>query len=137
MSTKEDKKRITPEAFQAIKLDEIAERLGDLTEIQGKVLQHLKETTPEGIDFPIDTVAVTTAQLVNFLKSYPYRKLRSIDFYNKGTDTVYIRINEDAKEVPLEAQEQITLTRPRAIIEYLTLRVDSGTSATLRMVGHT
>jgi len=139
MSTPEKDKKLrgtTPEALQAIKLIEIAERLGELTKVQEETLKHVRETTPEGLDFPIDEQTVTSVTTVKFEDNYPYRKLRSVDFFNKGPDTVYVRINEEGKEVPLEAQEHIAAVRPRATISYVILRVDSGSSATVKMVGH-
>jgi len=111
-------------------LDEIAGRLADL-------MDHIKETTPEGVDFPIDDVVVTGTSVVNFVKAYPYRKIRSLDpVFNKGPNTAYVRVNEEAKELPVEDREDITISRPKATIEYITIRVATGESATIRMIGH-
>jgi signal transduction protein with GAF and PtsI domain len=118
-------------------LDEIAGRLADLTEVQNKLLEHIRETTPEGVDFPISDVVVTSITVVNFVKDYPYRKIRSLDpIFNKGPNTAYIRVNEEAKEIPVEDREDITISRPRATIEYIRIRVASEESATMRMIGH-
>lgn len=126
-----------PAAFMAMQMDETNSRLADLFEQNAKLLKHIEETTPKGVDFPIDEQTVTSAAVatLNFEKNYPYIPIRSIDFFNKGTDTAYIRINEDAKEIPIEDHEALVLSRPKPTIKYVTLRVSSGT-AVIRMVGH-
>lgn len=125
-----EKGKITPEAHQSIMLDEIAGRLADL-------MDHIKETTPEGVDFPISDVLVTNITIINFVKEYPYRKIRSLDpIFNKGPNTAYIRINEETKEIPVEDRESIRITRPKPTIEYITVRVATDESATIRMIGH-
>ena len=128
--------RADPEAFVAIQMDEMNSRLADIADFMEKTLSHLRETTPEGIDFPIaDQTVTATSVLVRFERDYPNRLLRSVDFYNKGATTVYIRVNEDAKEIPLDDQAQITISRPRATIKYVMLRTASS-STTVKMVGH-
>jgi len=129
--------KVSPEAYQSIMLDEIAGRLADITQVQTQILEHIKETTPDGVDFPISDVTVTGATVVNFVKEYPYRKIRSLDpVFNKGSNTAYIRVNEEAKEIPVENRESLSISRPKATIEYITIRVASGESATIRMIGH-
>jgi len=137
MSSEEKAKklRVPPEALQVIHLDEIASRLADIYDIQLKILKHLEETTPEGVDFPIPEVTVTNVRTIDFLREYPYRKIRSIDIFNKGESTVYVRVNDEGKEIPIENREYVKVERPRATIRHITLRVDSG-SATVRMIGH-
>jgi len=130
-------KKVTPDAMMVITLDEIAGRLADITKLQQGILKHLEETTPQGIDFPISDVLVTGTEVINFVKNYPYRKIRSLDpVFNKGPNTAYIRVNEEAKEIPVEDREDITISRPKATIEYITIRVTAGESATIRMIGH-
>jgi len=107
-----------------------------IMQAQRETLDFLKSITPEGIDIPITERTVTDILIVNFLKEYPYRPLRSIDFFNKGPNTAYYRINEDSKEIPIEDREILTATRPKPTIEYVTLRVSSGESATIKMTGH-
>jgi len=137
MSKETPGKKVSPDAMMVITLDEIASRLADLTQIQQQILQHQKETTPEGIDFPISDVLVTGTEVINFVKNYPYRKIRSLDpIFNKGPNTAYVRVNEEAKEIPVEDRESIRVSRPTPTIEYITLRVASGESATIRMIGH-
>jgi len=127
---KPEKGKVSPEAYQSVMLDEIAGRLAD-------IMEHLKETTPEGVDFPIEDILVTGTSVVNFVKDYPYRKIRSLDpVLNKGPNTAYIRVNEEAKEIPVEDREDVPISRPKATIEYVTIRVASGESATIRMIGH-
>jgi len=137
LAKQEREKKVSPEAYQSVMLDEIAGRLADITEVQNKILDHLRETMAEGVDFPIADVVVTGTSVVNFVKTYPYRKIRSLDpVFNKGPNTAYVRVNEEAKEIPVEDREDITISRPRATIEYVTIRVASGESATIRMIGH-
>jgi len=130
------KKPVSPDALKLVMLDEIAGRLADITEIQQKIFTHLIETTPEGIDIPLSEKTVTDIATIDLIKEYPYRPLRSIDFFNKGPNTAYYRINNDAKEVPIEDREILKAERPKATIEYVTLRVASGESATIKMTGH-
>ncbi len=126
--TQEDEEKISP-APLGIAL------LYKLLKAQRETLDFLKDITPQGIDFPIPEKTVTEAVTINFLKEYPYRKIRSIDFFNKGPDTVYVRVNEE-KELPIENRETVTVSKPKAVIEHITLRVVAGESATLRMLGH-
>lgn len=111
------------------------EILFDVASILETTFNFLKETTPEGVDFPVPEKTVTEAETINFVKEYPYRRIRSIDFFNKGPDTVYVRVNEE-KEIPIENREAITVSKPKATIEHVTLRVVVGESGTLKMVGH-
>jgi len=103
---------------------------------QREILAWLKETTKEGIDVPLPEYTITNIKLIDLIRNYPYRPLRSIDFYNKGPDIVYYRVNEDEKEVPVENREILTCERPRATIRYVTLRVDKGKQATVKLTGH-
>jgi len=134
-AVKSEKVRVPPEAIQVPFLDEIAGRLGELTEVQQKILKHMEETTPEGVDFPISEVTVTESNYVNFVKEFPYQRIRKIDFFNKGPNTVYVRVNEE-KEFSIEDKEQMSVVKPRAIIEHVTMRVTLGESAVVRRWGH-
>lgn len=133
---RKSEKIVKPEAMMVITLDEIAGRLADLTEVENKILTHLEETTPEGIDVKFDDQTVTGATTLDFIKNYPYHPLRTIDFFNKGPSTAYYRINEEGKEIAIEDRENLTAEKPKATIKHLTLRVDSGKSTTMRLVGH-
>jgi len=129
------KKEVPPDLMTVLLID-IGETLVELSESQAKLLQHMQETTPEGLDYPIEDVTVTATTTINFVKNYPYRKLRSIDpIFNKGPNTAWIRVNE-AKEIPVEDREDIEIRRPKATIEYITIRVESGKPTTIRMIGH-
>jgi len=103
---------------------------------QREILQFLKETTPEGVDVPFPDSVVTDMKVLNFVREYPYRRLRSLDLFNKGPSTAYYRVNEDAKEVEVENRESVRVERPRATIEYMTLRVDTGQTTTIQLTGH-
>jgi len=130
------KKEVPPDLMTILLID-IGETLVEISEAQNKLLKHTQEITAEGVDFPIADVVVTSITVVNFVKEYPYRKIRSLDpIFNKGPNTAYIRVNEEAKEIPVEDREDITISRPRATIEYITIRVATDESATIRMMGH-
>jgi len=130
------KKEVPPDLMTVLLID-IGETLVELSELQAKLLKHIQETTAEGVDFPIPDITVTDNYHINFVKEYPYRKARSLDpIFNKGPNTAYIRVNEEAKEIPVEDREDISISRPKATIEYITIRVAAGESATIRMIGH-
>ena len=128
------KKEVPPDLMTVLLID-IGETLVDVSELQTKILKHMKETTAEGVDIPLPEKTVTRVSTVNLIKDYPYRPLRKVDFFNKGPDTVYIRVNEEAKEIPIENRESYVAERPRATIEYITLRVAAGQTSTTKMVG--
>jgi len=130
------KLRELPPEMTFIVLDEIAGRLADLTETMRDIKKHLTDTLPEGIDIPFDDQVVTGITTIDLIKNYPYRPMRSVDFFNKGPDTAYYKINEDGKEIKIENRESITVDRRKATITYITLRVVSGASATIRLIGH-
>lgn len=126
--TQKDEDRVEPAPLEVALLYK-------LLKAQRETLDFLKDITPAGVDFPIPEHTVTEAVTINFLKEYPYRKIRSIDFFNKGPDTVYVRVNEE-KELPIENRETVTVSKPKAIIEHITLRVVADETSTLRMLGH-
>lgn len=99
-----------------------------------ETLKFLKSITPEGVDVPIPEKTVTSPKPT--IIDLTHIPLRSVDFFNKGPDTAYYRINNDPKEIPIEDREEITAQRPKATIKYVTLRVDAGNTATIKMVGH-
>ena len=107
-----------------------------ILQAQRETLQFLKDVTPQGVDVPFDDQVVTGVTTIDLIKNYPYRPLRSIDFFNKGSDTAYIRINEDGKEISIENREAISVERPKATIRYITLRVGTAETSTIRLLGH-
>jgi len=109
--------------------------LDDISRTMKQVLTHLQETTPDGVTVELPEKTVTGTETYNLIRDYPYRPLRKIYFLNKGSNTAYIRINDDAKEVSIENRENIVVERPKATIEFITYRVDSGNSATIRPKG--
>ena len=136
LNTKE-KKEVPPD-LQTVLLMDIQETLGEISETQRKILQHVQETTPEGIDYPIDDVTVTSKTVINFENSWPFRRLRSIDpVFNKGPNTAWIQVNEEARnELKVESREAISIGKPRPTIKYITIRVENGFPTTIRMIGH-
>jgi len=130
------KKEVPPD-LQTVLLIDIGETLVELAESQNKLLKHVQETTPEGVDFPISDITVTDVSYINFVKDYPYHKIRSLDpIFNKGPNTAWVRANEEAKEIPVENREAVEISRPKATIEYIVVRVVAGQPTTLRMIGH-
>ena len=126
---KTEEERVEPAPLQVALLYKILK-------IQRETLEFLKSITAEGVDVPLPEKTVTEVSTIDLLRDYPYRPLRNIDFFNKGPNTVYYRINEEAKEIPIEDREEITAQRPKATIKYVTLRVDAGDTAKVKMVGH-
>jgi hypothetical protein len=124
-----DEERVEPAPLQVALLYKILQA-------QRETLQFLQDITPLGVDVPFDDQVITGVTTIDLIKNYPYRPLRSIDFFNKGPDTAYYRINEDGKELKIEDRESITVDRRKATIKYITLRVDAGKTATIRLVGH-
>ena len=124
-----EEERVEPAPLQVALLYKILK-------IQRETLGFLKSITAEGVDVPLPEKTVTGVSTIDLLRDYPYRPLRSIDFFNKGPNTAYYRVNEEAKEIPIEDRERLTASRPKATIKYITLRVDAGNSATIKPVGH-
>jgi len=104
-----------------------------ILEAQRETLTFIKDHTPEGVteivEKNVTTASVTT---INFLREYPYRKLFSVLIVNKGPSDVWARINND-KEQLVEDGETIPFEKGKAIIEYASLRVETG-SAEVRLV---
>jgi len=107
--------------------------LDDIARGIRKITKHLEETTPEGVDVPLETKIVTSIKPE--ITDIAHQPLRSVYFLNKGPNTVYYLINDDPTETALEDRENITVTRPRRTIVKITLRTRSGESATVKMVG--
>ena len=128
-------KRLIQEQVERIVSPEMVVLLDDCARGIRQILTHLRETTPEGEDVPIPEKTVTGTQTINLIREYPYRPLRKVDFFNKGPNTAYYRINNNGKEIPIEDRETIVVERPRATIKTITLRVDAGNSATIKMIG--
>jgi len=107
--------------------------LDDISRGIKRVAKHLEETTLEGIDVPLPekTVASTKPEIIDVA----HVPLRSVYFFNKGANTVYYRINNDPTENSLEDRESIKVERPRRTIVKITLRVNAGESATVKMNG--
>jgi len=128
-----ERKPVSPEALKLVMLDEIAGRLADITETQQKILRHIEETTAEGIDVLIfeDTVS-PPVKGIDPVKEYPYHRLFRAEVINKGPSTAYARVNNE-KEMPVEAEESMVFEKPKALIEYITLRVEADT--TIKILG--
>lgn len=128
MTEEEAKEELTrvKAPIEMILLDDVARGIK-------KILKHLEETTPEGIDVPLPEKTVTSAKPE--IIDVAHVPLRSVYFRNKGPNTVYYRINNDPTEASLEADDTIKVERPRRTIVKITLRVDVGETATVRMNG--
>lgn len=107
--------------------------LDDISRAIRKVLQHLEETTIEGVDVPLPEPTVTSAK-PEFI-DVAHTPLRVVYIRNKGPDPVFYRINDDPTEIELESGESIRVERPKRTIVKVTLRTDSGKSATVRLLG--
>jgi len=125
----EGEERVEPAPVQVALLYKILQA-------EREILKHLRETTPEGVDIPFPDKTVTTTIVLHFVRDYPYHRLRSLDLFNKGPNTAYYRVNEDAKEVKIENRESVRIERPRPTIEYMTFRVDPEQPTTIQLTGH-
>jgi len=106
-----------------------------ILKVQRETLEFLKSITAVGVDVPLPEKTITATDTIDLVREYPYRPLRKINFFNKGPDHVYVRIKEDAKEIPVENRETYIAERPRPTIKYVVLRVESGKSARVKPIG--
>jgi len=98
-----------------------------------ETLDFMKETTLEGVEIPLPETTVTDAKAKTI--DISHQPLRSVYFRNKGPNTVYYLVNDDPTAIPIEDQETVTTRKPRRTIVKVTLRVNAGESATVKMVG--
>jgi hypothetical protein len=118
-----------------ILLDEISSKLSDITEIKQEILAHLKETTPEGFDLLVFEGTVSPPEkVINVEIEYPHHRLFQMQVINKGPDTVYAHVNLD-DEIPIEADEDVTFKKEKAEIRYITIRLEAGKTATVKILG--
>lgn len=128
----EGEERVEPAPLQVALLYKILKA-------QRETLEFLKSITPEGVDVPIPNQTVSDITVVDFIKNWPFRPLRSLDpIFNEGPNTAYVRVNEEAREreVSVQDREKIAIVKPKAIIKYVTLRVVKGYCTTIRITGH-
>jgi hypothetical protein len=121
----EGSSKVSPEVFQTVLLDEIAERLLHLEELLAK---------PRGCVYPI-RVAVEKLTIIDFVRGYPYTRLFAITLFNDGPDSVYPSVNDYQKHTPLNTGESLTLEYHSPRIEKLILDVDEGKTANVRGFG--
>lgn len=107
--------------------------LDDISRDIRRLLKHAEETTPEGVDVPLETTTVTSIKPE--IIDVAHVPLRSIYLSNKGPNSVFYRINDDPTELELESGESIKVERPRRTIVRVTLRTNTGESATVRKNG--
>jgi hypothetical protein len=122
LSNGKQEKFIRPEVFQTALLDEIAERLYRIEQLQAK---------PKGNIYPIN-ITVTEATIINFIKRYPYTPMFAVTLFNDGPDEVYPGINIPQKETPLQAGENLSLEFHTPKIEKLILVVKAQKTAKVR-----
>lgn len=123
----EQRKRVKPEVLQAAILDEIAERLYSLEQMQ-------KEEKAEGVVEPIEPVAVTDE--VRRVVA-PFKPWFSVVIVNDGPDDVYAIVNSEKSfewhQIP--KGEPYKVDMKRAIIKDVLLKCESGENASVRVVG--
>jgi len=126
-----EKLRVPPEAFTAITLEEIAGRLADLYQLDKEILAFMKRSEPQGLIQPVTLEA--TEELQTYETPTPWF---SVDIYNSGPNTVYIGINDKAKEFKaIERNRARTFDFGRAKIEKIYYKCSSGETATFDLTG--
>ena len=125
--------RTVEEQVERILPPETMVLLDDISRGIRQIMKHLEETTMQGVDVPLPEKVVTSVKPE--IIDVAHVPLRSIYFFNKGPNTVYYRINNDSTEVSIEDREGVTVPRPRRTIVKITLRVNAGKSATVKMSG--
>jgi hypothetical protein len=125
VSETRQEKFIRPEVLQAALLDEIAERLYRLEQLQAK---------PKGSIYPIK-VMVTEIKIINFVEHYPYTPMFAVTLFNDGPDEVYPSVNVHQRETPLYSGENVTIEFHAPKIEKLFLAVNDGKKANIRGFG--
>jgi len=131
MSVAKRDKAVKPEAMTVITLDEIAGRLADLYELEREVLGFMKKSEPQGLIHPV------TLDATEDLETYePPTPWFSVDVYNSGPNTVYVGINDKAKEFKaIERNRARTFDFGMAKIEKIYYKCNSGETATFDLTG--
>jgi len=117
-----------PEALQAVNL----QILYDIASYLDKILRHLEETTPKGIHVMFKE-SITEPTKVEVGKRTPFGPLFSFEILNKGPDTVYMKVDKDMVEIPVEIDESIPYNRGRRTIKLIRLRVNAGEEANVKI----
>lgn len=121
--------RLSPEEVQAQLLLEIRNSLKSVESRLDNMDKMQKEGTPEGVPVYL-SATVTGTTVIKLLKEYPYRKLISVDIYNGGPNDVKVKINDQPREVPIDAYTTMpTLDFKKPTVEKIELKVDSGSAA--------
>jgi hypothetical protein len=122
MAEAKQEKFVRPEVLQAALLDEIAERLHRLEQLQAK---------PKGNIYPIK-ITVTETETINFLEDYPYTPMFAVTLFNDGPDEVYPGVNVHQKDTPLQPGENVTFEFTSPKIQKLILTVEARKTAKIR-----
>ena len=145
--------RVTPEALQVIYMDEIAGRLADLAELYESLLktaeteverlaevrsklEEVKETLERTIplgdtgDYKLSVTGDDTT-ILDLLR----RPVSSFTLFNDGPGNVYVATNHGnvPNSAPIKSGEQYSLNARARVIWRISLRCDSGESATVRI----
>lgn len=115
----QDKAKVSPEVFQAIMLDDIAQGIR-------RVEKAIRETIPEGIIESYEVTATTSKQEV---RPPVLKKWHKVSVLNKGPDTVKIAVNVGrVNAVTIEKNRSYEVDMKSAKIEYVIYQTDSGTA---------
>jgi hypothetical protein len=126
-----DEYRVRPDVLSAALLDEVAERLRRLEELQAK---------PRGRIYPLKVEVAGTEEIpgtavLDFVSSAPYTPLISLTIFNDGPDDVYPGVNERQTEARLVPRENLNVDYGAPRIERLILWVERGHRAVVRGFG--
>jgi len=121
---------VRPEVIQTILLDEIAGRLAEIQEF-------LRKMEPKGFIIEREEKVVGIDGIwIDFVEEYPYTLLFSATFYNKGTERVYIAINQDlAHPFYLDAKDREIVNFRFPKLRYVRAWCEKGKETILKIVG--
>jgi len=123
-------KKVKPEALEAVNL----QILYDIASYLDKILGHLEDTTPKGIHVVFEEL-ITEPTKVEVEGRTPFGALFSFEILNKGPDTVYMKVDDDMVEIPVEVDELIPYNRGRRTIKLIRLRVNAAEQASIKIIG--
>ena len=123
-------KKVKPEALEAVNL----QILYDIASYLDKILRHLEDTTPKGIHVVFEEL-ITEPTKVEVEGRTPFGALFSFEILNKGPDTVYMKVDDDMVEIPVEVDELIPYNRGRRTIKLIRLRVNAAEQASIKIIG--
>ena len=112
---------------EIILLDEISTRLAELTKLQMSMI-------PEGYIYQQTFNVTDKTTVIDFMKSYPYKPLFSIDVYNNGDKEVYFALNEQPR-IKIPPKKTFTFEMKTAKVSKIMLECNRGENSTVIVTG--